>query len=62
MKKILIINEKQYHLLINALNQLRTKCLAENIDTRDINELLLLIIESPVKSLAKNSNIEQHSR
>jgi hypothetical protein len=62
MKKILIINEKQYHLLINALNQLRTKCLAENIDTRDINELLLLIIDSPVKSLAKNSNIEQHSR
>ena len=62
MKKILIINEKQYHLLINALNQLRTKCLAENIDTRDINEILLLIIDSPVKSLAKNSNIEQHSR
>lgn len=59
MKKVLIITEEQYHLLINALNDLRTKCIAENIDTKDINELLLLIIDSPVKCFVKNSNIEQ---
>lgn len=59
MNKVLIITEEQYHLLINALNDLRTKCIAENIDTKDINELLLLIIDSPVKGFVKNSNIEQ---
>ena len=59
MKKVLIITEDQYHLLINALNDLRTKCIAENSDTKDINELLLLIIDSPVKGFAKNSNIDK---
>ena len=59
MKKVLIITEDQYHLLINALNDLRTKCIAGNIDTKDINELLLLIIDSPVKGFAKNSNIDK---
>ena len=53
MKKVLIITEDQYHLLINALNDLRTKCIAENIDTKDINELLLLIIDSPVKGFVR---------
>lgn len=61
MKKVLIITEDQYHLLINALNDLRTKCIAENIDTTDINELLLLIIDSPVKGFVKDSKFE-HSR
>ena len=58
MKKVLIITEDQYHLLINALNDLSTKCIAENIDTKDINELLLYIID---KGKMQKSSVE-HTR
>ncbi len=27
MKRVLIVTEDQYHLIINALNDLRTKCI-----------------------------------
>ena len=56
---VIVVTEEQYHIIVNALNDLRTKCIAENIDTKDINELLLLIIDSPVKGFAKNSNIDK---
>ena len=56
---VIVVTEEQYHIIVNALNDLRTKCIAENIDTKDINELLLLIIDSPVKGFVKNNNIEQ---
>ena len=54
-KRILIITEEQYHLLINALNDLRTKCLKENISSIDVDELILQVIDSPVKGLSRES-------
>lgn len=30
MKRVLIVTEDQYHLIINALNDLRTKCIEKN--------------------------------
>lgn len=57
-KRILIITEEQYHLLINALNDLRTKCLKENISSIDVDELILQVIDSPVKGLSRESMYE----
>ena len=54
-KRILIITEEQYHLLINALNDLRTKCLKENISSIDVDELILQVIDSHVKGLSRES-------
>lgn len=59
MKRVLIITEEQYHLLINALNDLRTRCIEENIDTTDIDKLILQVIDSPVKGFARDSSLEQ---
>ena len=58
MKRVLILTEDQYHLIINALNYLRTKCIEKNIDTTDINELLLYIID---KGKMQKSSVE-HTR
>ena len=52
MKRVLIVTEDQYHLIINALNDLRTKCIT------DINELLLYIID---KGKMQKSSVE-HTR
>lgn len=49
-KRVLIITEDQYHILINALNDLRTKCINENISEIDVDELLLQVIDCPIKS------------
>ena len=58
MKRVLIVTEDQYHLIIKALNDLRTKCIEKNIDTTDINELLLYIID---KGKMQKSSVE-HTR
>jgi hypothetical protein len=52
-KRVLYFTEEQYHLLINALNDLRTKCLNEGINTIDVDTLLLQVIDSPVKGFMK---------
>ena len=49
-KRILVLTEEQYHIIINALNHLRTKCLEENISAIDVDELLLQVIDCPIKS------------
>lgn len=48
-KRVLIITEEQYHLLINALNELRTNCIEKNISLKDVDELILKIIDMPLK-------------
>lgn len=48
-KRVLIITEEQYHLLINALNELRTNCIEKNISLKDVDELILKIIDTPLK-------------
>ena len=41
----LVVTEEEYHIIVNALNELRTRCIKENIDTTDIDYLLLDIID-----------------
>jgi len=39
------VTEEQYHIIINALNELRTRCIKDNIDSTDVDYLLLDIID-----------------
>lgn len=41
----LVVTEEEYHIIVNALNELRTRCIKENIDTTDVDYLLLNIID-----------------
>ena len=44
-KVCLVVTEEEYHIIVNALNELRTRCIKENIDTTDVDYLLLNIID-----------------
>ena len=48
-KRIIILNKYEYGLIINALNELRTKLIRENKTTEIVNELLLRLLNVPVK-------------
>ena len=39
-KRVVILNKYEYGLIINALNELRTKLIRENKSTEIVNELL----------------------
>lgn len=58
-KRVVYITEDQYHLLINALNELRTRGLNEGINVIDIDTLLLQIIDSPVKGFKKELKYDE---
>ena len=43
---VIVVTEEQYHIIVNALNDLRTRCINENIDSTDVDYLLLDVIDS----------------
>ena len=45
-KVIIEVTEEQYHIIVNALNELRNRCINENIDSIDVDYLLLDIINN----------------
>ena len=53
------LTEDQYHLVVNCLNDVRTKCIEKDIDTTDIDELLLKIIENHEKFVIKEWSYER---
>ena len=53
------LTEDQYHLVVNCLNDVRTKCIEKDIDTTDIDELLLKIIENHEKFVSKERSYER---
>ena len=53
------LTEDQYHLVVNCLNDVRTKCNEKDIDTTDIDELLLKIIENHEKFVSKEWSYER---
>ena len=53
------LTEDQYHLVVNCLNDVRTKCIEKDIDTTDIDELLLKIIENHEKFVSKEWSYER---
>lgn len=47
------LTEDQYHIIVNSLNELRTRCIKANIDTTDIDYLLLGLIRKHQKYVNK---------
>ncbi len=48
-KRVLTINNYEYNLLLNALNEYRNKLLREKKTTAIVNEVLLKLIDAPLK-------------
>lgn len=46
---ILVLNKYELGLIVNALNELRTDLQKENKDREPVNELLLRLLNTPVK-------------
>lgn len=48
-KRVLTVNNYEYNLLLNALNEYRNKLLREEKSTAIVNEVLLRLIDAPLK-------------
>lgn len=48
-QRIVTLNRYEYGQVINALNEFRTKLLRENKSTEVVNELLLRLLNTPVR-------------
>ena len=48
-KRVLTINNYEYNLLLNALNEYRNQLLREGKSTAIVNEVLLRLINAPIK-------------
>lgn len=48
-KRVLTVNNYEYNLLLNALNEYRNKLLREEKSTDIVNEMLLRLIDAPLK-------------
>lgn len=48
-KRIVVLNKYEYGLIINALNEFRTKLIRENKPPELVNELLIRLLNIPVK-------------
>lgn len=44
-----MLNKYEYGLIINSLNELRTKLIRENKSTEFVNELLLRLLNIPIR-------------
>ena len=47
--RVLKMDEYDYKLLVNALNEFRTQMLNKNIDIEIIDELLIKLLDAPIK-------------
>lgn len=47
--RVLKMDEYDYKLLVNALNEFRTQMLNKNIDIEIIDELLMKLLDAPIK-------------
>ena len=48
-KRVLTVNNYEYNLLLNALNEYRNKLLREEKSTAIVNEVLLRLIDAPLR-------------
>lgn len=48
-QRVIILNKYDYGIIINALNEFRTKLIKENKSTEIVNELLLRLLNTPTK-------------
>jgi len=50
-KKVLILNDVEQGLMVNGLMDFRNSLLRQDKPTEDINDLILRVIDAPVKKL-----------
>lgn len=48
-QRVVILNKYEYGMIINSLNELRTKLIIENKSTEFVNELLLRLLNIPIR-------------
>ncbi len=48
-QRVVILNKYEYGMIINSLNEFRTKLIRENKSTEFINELLLRLLNIPIR-------------
>ena len=48
-QRVVILNKYEYGLIINSLNEFRTKLIRENKSTEFVNELLLRLLNIPIR-------------
>ena len=46
-QRVVMLNKYEYGMIINSLNELRTKLIRENKSTEFVNELLLRLLNIP---------------
>lgn len=58
-QRVVILNKYDYGIIINALYELRSKLIKENKSTEIVNELLIRMLDIPVrrKSILKRERI-----
>ena len=50
-QRVVILNKYEYGMIINSLNELRTKLIRENKSTEFVNELLLRLLNIPIRKI-----------
>lgn len=48
-QRVVILNKYEYGMIINSLNEFRTKLIRENKSTEFVNELLLRLLNIPIR-------------
>ena len=48
-QRVVMLNKYEYGMIINSLNELRTKLIRENKSTEFVNELLLRLLNIPIR-------------
>ena len=48
-QRVVMLNKYEYGMIINSLNELRTKLIRENKSTELVNELLLRLLNIPIR-------------
>lgn len=60
--RTIVLDEYDYKLIINALNEFRTMKMAENIDTEIIDELMKKLLDAPINKKRKIKGIYSFER
>ena len=50
-KRVLVLNDAEQGLMVNGLMDFRNSLLEQDKPTEDVNELILRVIDAPVKKL-----------
>lgn len=58
-KRVLTLDPYEHGLLVNALNEMRTDLLQENLTTDAVDEVLLKALRAPTKKEAKAAEHER---